>query len=294
MSEKLTEDEFSQWFSTYGVITSQRILGHYQINLPQKELLPAIKNANSFYHKLIQVPLKNVLNGIILQQANDYHIYTQKLFIDYLLSGESGKPPEAQGAFTRESLEDERKSLVTLGEQFNQTQLDHESLISITQKELIKLSKDLKECFDSTVNLIHKIVTLNGLDVSKVLVKDSLVHALIYGGIEEVQGNRKSGFIEKINEQLKLTLNKELQAQLEQQLPNIFEIVLNTTELINIHLEKVTEITGAARSYRTQFYNSVLRVIDLMKMLPDYKINPEQDAVNRESLYFDKSIGEAT
>ena len=80
MAENLTDNEFSKWFSTYGLITSQRILGHYKIKLTVEELIPAIKTANSFYHILVKIPLKNVLNGIILQQANDYHVYVQKLF----------------------------------------------------------------------------------------------------------------------------------------------------------------------------------------------------------------------
>src|SRR5580704_2455101 len=100
MKEKQTADELSQWYSTYGVITAERILSTYQIALSQSDLLVAVKSPFSFYHQLLQVPLKNVLNGIVLQQANDYHVYAQKLFIDYLLSGESGKPPEAQGAQT--------------------------------------------------------------------------------------------------------------------------------------------------------------------------------------------------
>ena len=120
---------FSQWFSTYGVITAERILGTYHIILAQTDLLAGIKNPHSFYHQMVQIPLKNVLNGIILQQANDYHIYVQKLFIDYLLSGESAKSEESQGAHTRESLESERKQLVSLGEEFNKKQLAHDSLI---------------------------------------------------------------------------------------------------------------------------------------------------------------------
>ena len=89
MDGEKADNELSQWFSTYGVITAERILGNYKINLAHTDLVGAIKSPFSFYHRLLQVPLKNVLNGIVLQQANDYHIYAQKLFIDYLLSGES-------------------------------------------------------------------------------------------------------------------------------------------------------------------------------------------------------------
>ncbi|HAU1956168.1 TPA: hypothetical protein F8S46_15140, partial [Legionella pneumophila] len=104
MDEIKKDDELSQWLSTYGTITAERILGRYNISLPQDEILEAINIPSSFYRHLLQIPLKNVLNGIVIQQASDYHVYAQKLLIDYLLSGESSKEPDSQGAGTRESL----------------------------------------------------------------------------------------------------------------------------------------------------------------------------------------------
>ena len=53
-----------------------------------------------------------------------------------------------------------------------------------------------------------------------------------------------------------------------------------------------TEISVQARSYRSQFFDTIIRVTELMKLLPEYKIDPVQDAINRETLYFDKTIGE--
>ena len=293
MDEKLIDDEFGHWFSTYGLITSLRILGYYQLDIPQKELLQAIKNSTSFYHRLVQVPLKNVLNGIILQQANDYHIYAQKLFIDYLLSGESGKPPEAQGATTRESLEEERKALVNLGEQFNQKQLEHETVIGVTQKSLIKLTKDLKEYFESAADLIYNIVKQNGMNASKELIKNSMMHALIYCGVDDAGNSfNKSRFIDKMNEIIKINMTSEIKNKLEQ-LNGFFDTILSSNEKISELLENVLIITQVARSFRTQFYQAALHVIELLKLLSEYRIDPEQDIINRESLYFDKTIGEA-
>lgn len=292
MDDMLTDDEFSQWFSTYGLITAERILGHYQINLPQKELLTAIKYPTSFYHKLIQVPLKNVLNGIILQQANDYHIYAQKLFIDYLLSGESGKPPEAQGASIRENLEDERKNLVALGEQFNQQQLDHESFINSSQKTFIQISKQLREQLDSGISLVHRLLRKEKSDITMKLTKDSLIHALIYVGFS-VNNPQKDTYIDSMSEALKIKIDDSLKKQLIEQLSSFFDVLVNADSTINQLMSHVADISSAARSYRTRFYESVLRVVELINLLPEYRINPAQDAVNRESLYFDNTIGEA-
>lgn len=292
MDDILHEDDFNHWFSTYGIITSQRILGHYKIDLPQKELLPAIKNPTSFYHKLIQVPLKNVLNGIILQQANDYHIYVQKLYIDYLLSGESGKPPEAQGAGTREALEEERKALVTLGEQFNQVQLDYEAIISSSQKVLIKITKGLTTFFETGVKSIVKILASQNVLVKNSQVKDSVVHALIFYGVHE--DFKPNEFINKMNELLQISLNPAVESRLERALIDLFRVVTETNSEINFYIVKVADFTKEARFYRTQFYDYVLRVMELIKLLPDYRMDPEQDIINRESLYFDKTIGEAS
>jgi hypothetical protein len=291
MDELLNEDDFNHWFSTYGVITSQRILSHYKIKLPDKELLPAIKNPKSFYHKLIQVPLKNVLNGIILQQANDYHIYVQKLFIDYLLSGESGKPPEAQGALTRENLEEERKNVVSLGEHFNQSQIDHETMISTSQKVLIKITKNLSHFFETGISSLVKLLSSQNIQVKNSQVKDSVVHALIFYGLQE--DFKAHEFISKMNELLKINLNQDLESKLEKLLTPLFQLINEVDIEISEYIEKVAKINTEARSYRSQFYDYVLRVIELIKLLPEYKINPEQDAINRESLYFDKNIGEA-
>lgn len=293
MDENLNSDDFKQWFSTYGLITSQRILGHYQIVLPAHALIPAIKNQQSFYHLLVQVPLKNVLNGIILQQANDYHVYAQKIFIDYLLSGESAKPPEAQGASTRERLEEERQALIELGDEFNKKQLEHEALISLTQNSFIKLTRELKEHMDSAVSLTYSIVHQEGLDVSKNLVKEALIHGLIYCGINSSQNEvEQLKFIETIASVAKINPSAELKAQMIVQLADMFDMMLNTQQQINVFLDTVLDMNAAARLYRKQFYDSVLRVVELINMLPEYRMNQEQDIINKETLYFDKSIGE--
>ncbi|RUR12814.1 hypothetical protein [Legionella sp. km772] len=293
MDEKLTGDEFSKWFSTYGLITSQRILGHYKISIPQKELIPAIKSATSFYHHLVQVPLKNVLNGIVLQQANDYHIYVQKLFIDYLLSGESGKPPEAQGAATRESLENERKALVSLGEQFNQKQLDHEAVIGTSQKILIKLSTDLKESMANSANSLHHLTTRNNSDFTKEQIVTILTRTLIEAGIElKSQNIDKNLFIDKAIDLLHLSKTEGMKEKLNELLNEFFNVLSKVNEQISELFNTANSITESARAFRSQFYQAALRVIELMKLLPEYKIDPEQDMINREALHFDKTIGE--
>ena len=46
------------------------------------------------------------------------------------------------------------------------------------------------------------------------------------------------------------------------------------------------------KSYRSQFYNIILRSTELINMLPDYYIDREKDQENRGQLYFDSNLGE--
>ena len=143
MNEKQELPDWSSWSSTYGLLTAERVLERFDIHLSHEELIKASKDPNSVYFQLLRVPLKNIFNGIILQQAHDYQMYAQKLFVDYLLSGEDAKDKDAPGAMTREDIERERVKLMEAGEGFNQLEEAHQILIADSQASLIALSKDI-------------------------------------------------------------------------------------------------------------------------------------------------------
>lgn len=220
MDEKKEKKEESAWFSTYGLLTAERLLERFGIHLPQDELIRAVKDPDSIYYKLLRVPLKNVFNGIILQQVHDYQIYAQKLFVDYLLSGEDAKDKDAPGGMTREDLEVQRQNLIEIGDAFHALEEEHQILIAESQASLIGLSHDL----------------------------DSLLQTV--------------------------AANSEV---VEQQLSEFLE----RTEYLNINL----------RSYRSQFYNLIIRVTEFIKLLPDYRTDQIKEAANREILAFDSLIG---
>ena len=215
--KKEKKDDWSVWLSTYGLLTAGRILESFHIYLLQAELAEAIRDPNNVYFKLLRVPLKNVFNGIILQQARDYQIYVQKLFVDYLLSGEDGKDESSPGAIVREDLELQRTSLIQMAEAFREQEALHQVLIAESQATLIALSQDLKR-----------------------IEKDSVA------------------------------FEAELEPYVER------------AETLNINL----------RNYRSQFYNLILRVTELLLLLPDYKIDETKANENREALQFDALIGE--
>ncbi len=293
MDATLVDKEFDKWFSTYGMITSERILRHYKINFSASELLTAIKTPTSFYRKLLQVPLKNVLVGIILQQANDYHLYTQKLFIDYLLSGESSKPEEAQGASTREQIEEQRKLLVALGEEFNQFQFEHEAFISRSQKKLIEFTTLLHKQLNTLGSTLYNVLSKTIPDLTITQIKNTIVYSLMHHGlfVAEEEGTKKE-FMQLLNKQLNTSPNELLQKEMEFVLSSFFVLLSQNQPHINELLNQTQDMIATARNYRTQFYNSALKTLELIRMLPDYKINEEQDIINRQHLYFDKTIGE--
>ncbi|MDI1351350.1 MAG: hypothetical protein PSV35_01055, partial [bacterium] len=262
--------------------------------LPQQELISALKSPYSFYHRLLQIPLKNVLNGIILEQANDYHVYAQKLFIDYLLSGESAKGEDAQGAGTRESLEEERKALVVLGEDFNKTQLEHNSLIARSQSILIKITKEWREAFDSSVSSINATLKTHSQDIKLSLIKTGINHALINLDLSYSQYETNHiHFVDKMNEMIKFSSTTEIKEKLQKDLSKLLHILSNFDQDMAEFLEQVDEMNAIARKYREQFYQSILRVTFLINLLPDYRIDLEQDIINRSSLQFDKTIGDS-
>lgn len=290
MNNELTDKELSNWFSTYGMITAERILERYFIKLPSLDLHAAIKNSGSFYHHLLKVPLKNVLNGIILQQANDYHVYAQKLFIDYLLSGETNKDEEAQGAATRDALENERQKLLTLGDEFNELQEKHGEVIAFSQKTLIQITKSLNEEQQTVITELAALFNEAGYKEKKNKMKQAIMHALIYCD-RTAADSGGTVFAETINEFMKTSLSVELKERLSTILEPMLTLIDRFYDDADKYMEQAQDITLSSNSFRSQFFSAILRVIGLIKLLPDYKIDPVQDEINREPLYFDKNIG---
>lgn len=291
MAESITTDELSHWYSTYGIITSERILGHYKITLPQSELIEALKTPISFYRQLLQVPLQHVLNGIVMQQAGDYHLYAQKLFIDYLLSGESGKSPEEQGASTRESLEEHRQELVKMGEDYNRLEIQHDNLIASSQTFLIQFAKEWNVKFEACLSKLTSIYKTVNSSVTKELVQKAMNHALIYSGIGKSQGESEmERFIVCLGEVLN-PVNEQVKQKILDTLADLFNYLNNMKSQHEEFIIATEEDGVKARSFRVGFYEKILRVTELIKMLSDYKIDPVQDAINREALHFDRTLG---
>jgi hypothetical protein len=131
------------WLSTYGILTAERILERFKINLSRKELLETLKNPDSVYHHLLTVPLKNIFNGIVIKQVYDYQVYAQKLFIDYKLASTAPAEDSEEATPAPDSdIDIKCKELMQLNELFDKKQHIHQQLIAKSQAWLIKQTRE--------------------------------------------------------------------------------------------------------------------------------------------------------
>lgn len=293
MNEEQTENDLSEWLSTYGLITAERILERYKIRLQHEDLISAIKSPNTFYHRVMRVPLKNVLNGIILQQAYDYQVYAQKLFIDYLLSGETSKPEESPGGFTREDLEKERQVLIRIGEEFHDQELAHNQLIADSQKSLIKLSDQWHKVLFDVAKNIKKALQAQHISSNDTAIVQAINVLLImqdFTSGEEI--NLKGESWSRVEKIIGQSLSTESRQAFVNQISKLRAFMGEIESTLSAFIDKIRDMSNTLRNFRKQFYELILKVNELIKLLPEYRANQAQTEENRESLHFDTAIGE--
>lgn len=294
MAEEAIDTDLSMWFSTYGLLTSQRILERLHIHLVSAELIAAVKNPRSVYYQLLRVPLKNVFNGIILQQAHDYQVYAQKLFIDYLLSGEGSKEEVAPGANTRDDLEAERTRLIEMSEAFHKQEIAHQTLISESQAHLIQVAAELQKSLQLVAKQMSQLLQKQQIIKEDKLIQQALRTAIIhYEKIDNEVLAISSTFWKEISSILNAELNNEIRQQLAGVISTIGDPRHEIETILSTYLEQADDMGISLRSYRSQFYDVILRATEFIQLLPDYRVDKEKEAEDRSSLYFDAHIGES-
>lgn len=292
MSEN-NEVDLGGWFPTYGIITAQRILERYKIRLSEEDLLYVAKNTGSFYHRLLQVPLKNVFNGIIMQQALDYQLYAQKLFIDYLLTGEDDKEENTPGQSIREELEEQRKELIKVNEQMEELEREQQKLIAHSQKLLIKSASlwqsKLKELAREIAEKLQKYSIYQ--PESKLL--QALVNLLVQYDFkqpeEQAVAQENWALAEKT---LSNPLNSEARMYITNKLYSLSAIMLQTQEGTAEFLHKSSQMNDALRAKRNEYRQFIVRTNELLHLLPMPPLDPELVRENRDTLIFDANLGE--
>jgi hypothetical protein len=145
MQEKDVERGFATWYSTYGSLTVERVLELLHIKIEHDALVVILKKPDHILHDVLHLPMKNIFNGIIFQQAYDYQVYAQKLMIDYRLSPEFSKDAESPGVNIRNDLAEQYDQLLKSVQLFSAHQYEHYRLISESQAYLIERIKQFND-----------------------------------------------------------------------------------------------------------------------------------------------------
>ena len=284
------ENDLTNWLSTYGMITADRILGKYQVHLSPEELKEALISPHSFYHRLLILPLKNVFNGIILSQASDYQVYAQKLFIDYLMSGESDRSAESPGAHTRETLENERQALLKLSDDFHECELDHGKLIALAQKSLMKSAHEWEKLLAQSVqqiafeaNFSNDIKPLLARTIRSLVIEPELV-------VDKKISIKEEAWVD-IEKKLGQSLSQEAKEVFTVEIIKLLENSPNLETSLTNYGQKIDEMGARIRKWRTDFHDFILHVNELLQLLPEYHANKAKMEENQEALHFDASIG---
>lgn len=282
------DSDLSNWLSTYGLITVEKILERYGIRLPVDDLTRAVRNREGFFFRLIQVPLKNVFNGLILQQAKDYQIYAQKLFIDYLLSGESSQ----EGSQVRDDLEDTRKELVAMGEVFNDEDLANDRLIAKSQVVLIKTA----QLFNQQVKLCAKKV-MQAFQRSGVIVQDEklfvkCLYTLMsdYDSKTRLPVQHEAWF--RVGGILGQSFDLALCELLRDELEKLSQIDPETETALQDFTDQAVISSATIKKFRNDFSEIIVKTNEMLTMVGGYHLDVAQLATNQQDLYFDAKIGE--
>ncbi len=291
-SNSQPDNDTTGWCSSYGIITAQRLLELYKVKLEPEDLIDALKTANSFYPGLLKIPMRNVFNGIILQQAKDYQLYAQKLFIDYLLSGEANKGEDTPGGLIREDLELYRQNLLNMNDSFHVLELDQERLIARCQSTLIKDAKEWQQNLTKITKPIQKKLMSMGITKLDDQIQKTLISFLSRYDFKQNKFDKT-----KLSERLQIILGTSITPEIL----NVFiseaqpltDVVSVTEQSLNKHQSEVLQMSVYLRQFRTDFYKFIIKCKELFLTLPEYQINDTQDSDNREALQFDSSLGES-
>lgn len=289
MTKERTENELAGWVSTYGLLTSQRIFERFQINLSEEDLVYTLKTPSTFYHRLLKIPLSIVYNGIILEQAGEYQKYAQKMFVDYLLSGESSKTSESPGAMTRESLESQRQILTDLNDAFRKLELEQEKIIVATQASIGKYVKTWQDKMMDLAKIVKRKLALTASEQS---VAQALQTLLIEFDVS-LSNAAKNYSWSRIEERLGVTLAAESKQIIVDNMGDINRFIQVVDITLAEQSDKILAIGVSSRQYRHDFYEFILRSTELFRLLPEYRIDESQTVINKESLYFDAALGDS-
>ena len=83
---------------TYNILMAQNILSTFNLALSNTQLVEALTTTKSIYYWLINLPMQNNLNAIIVSQIKSYKIFCQKRLIDFFILSIPSEADSPEGA----------------------------------------------------------------------------------------------------------------------------------------------------------------------------------------------------
>jgi hypothetical protein len=281
MKDDTSENSLIGWFSTYGLLTAKRIFEGYKIYINDEEIISLLKNPENFYNRLLQIPLKNVYNGIILAQSYDYQVFIEKLFVDYLLSGENGKGSESPGNTIREQIEGLRKNFISMGDNFHRIELEHEKLVSASQASLIEQAKNWQNQIDEMIEKLIRMEDLKDMDPS--IMKRAITHLLVHH-------SKKVENWENVESVLNKKFSDSAKKIIQEAISDLDKYVKESELNLKSYKTRAEDLCEVIKEFRSNFSNHILQLRNLLRALPDYSYKETQDS--KEMLLFDAKLGE--
>lgn len=270
MEESINQEPLEGLLSTYQWVTVGRVLGRYGLSLSDPAVMALLRAKTSFYYQLLRIPLTNVLNGIILGQAREYQLFLQKLFVDYLVSGEADRSDEEPGEDTRETIEELRQSMLALSGEFEAAERAHEGLITESQRAIMTLMEQFIRALDQLKS------QFKGISIQPCY--DLFLDAKGFS-IQDAAWAR-----------LEATLRQTLTTEQRQALQALFQ-GMDVAPLLADYEPKVQESRRALNQFRKQFYDKIIELQAVLEIVNAFQLDEKQHDENLAFLKFDSDIG---
>lgn len=282
------ESEMTTWLSTYGLITVEKLLDRYGMKLSPEDLSRALRNMDCIYFRIIQVPLKNIFNGLIFQQAKDYQAYAQKLYIDYLLSS-GAEEDESQAC---EDLETSRQELVELGESFAAQELAHERLIARSQAFLIQYAKNYVQRLNQSIKKIKQALQKSGVIIHDDRLLLKVVNTLLSDYHPHDNVVESDVAWQRVDRLLNQPFDLTLRALIADELLHLNKIDAETEATIEDYREQTVVMAITLKRFRSDFSSIIIKTNELISMVTRYHVDEQQLVLNQADLYFDGTLGD--
>lgn len=279
-----------QWLPTYRLVTVERILGHYNMRLSEKDMIVALNKPETFFYKLLKLPLINVMTGLIRQQAYDLQVYAQKLYVDYLLSGETVKPESSPGGLTREELETNRLELVASSKSFHELEYTHNKQIASCQRLVVNALKSWRKALDKAKKNIQALAKKHGIQWTTDQVEALLLSLFANLPIDTIDEDPKQvlPYLESSDSK---DMERIVSAFCEHLKPLKAEAktLIQETQALE---EEACSLRQQMRQFRKTFEENIVTTNELLRVLPDYLMDQDQDEMNREAIQLDTQVTE--